>query len=247
MKSAALVAVSLLAGIAIAYVFPRISNQSAIRIAKRKLQAHLLELRLVSDEPALMWRAQKDFLAANGRYLAAMLRPALVLGPLFVLMLLHLEPFFGSRSPAVGESVLVSARLAGDDSKAPELRSGPNLRVETPVVRVASTNEVFWRIRAVAPADETVRLTLGTAAVEKRVVTGREAVYLSPERVGSWWKWLVQGGELPIADQAVDSIRIDYPQASIRLFGIEAHWTVWFILISMLAAFLSTRVMGVAL
>jgi hypothetical protein len=51
--------ISLLAGVVMLWVFRRVSNQGAIRVAKKRLQAHLYELRLFADEPRLVWRAQK--------------------------------------------------------------------------------------------------------------------------------------------------------------------------------------------
>jgi hypothetical protein len=41
------------------WVFRRISRQEAIRKTKSRLWACLFELRLFTDEPALVWRAQR--------------------------------------------------------------------------------------------------------------------------------------------------------------------------------------------
>ena len=50
MTSFLLVAVSIAAGIAMVWGFGRVSNQNALRRAKKRMQAHLLELRLFGDD-----------------------------------------------------------------------------------------------------------------------------------------------------------------------------------------------------
>ena len=69
------------------WVFARVSNQDAIRRTKKRLQAYLLELRLFGDEPALLWKSQKDLLRTNVRYLSLMLGPALILTVPVVILL----------------------------------------------------------------------------------------------------------------------------------------------------------------
>ena len=69
-----LVPISVLFGVAVLWVFSRISNQQRIREVKCLIRAHLYELRLVTDEPALVWRAQLALLRDNVRYLALALR-----------------------------------------------------------------------------------------------------------------------------------------------------------------------------
>ncbi len=81
-----LVVISVLTGVAMLLVLQRVSDPVRIRLAKRKVQAHLLELRMFQDEPRVIWGAQKALLGANLRYMALMLRPALWMTvPLFLL------------------------------------------------------------------------------------------------------------------------------------------------------------------
>ena len=71
-----LIVLSVLAGIGMLWGFREASNQTRIAAVKRRMQAHVLELRVFRDEPAVMWSAQKSLLAANLRYIALMLQPA---------------------------------------------------------------------------------------------------------------------------------------------------------------------------
>src|SRR5687768_14707878 len=87
--------ISLLTGLGMLWVFQRFSNQAGIRRAKNRLGAHLMELRLFVDEPALVWRAQRDLIAANVRYIGLMLQPALILTIPLGLLLVAMEPYYG--------------------------------------------------------------------------------------------------------------------------------------------------------
>src|ERR1017187_846465 len=86
-----LLVVSVLAGIGMLGVFRSTTNQEGIRQAKRRIQAHLYEMRLFPDEPVLMMQAQRGLLAANVRYISLMLVPALVLLAPMLLILGQLQ------------------------------------------------------------------------------------------------------------------------------------------------------------
>src|ERR1022692_4687199 len=70
-----LIPIGLLLGVAMLWVFGRWSNQKAIKAAKRRVEACLYEMRLFTDEPSLVWKAQAGLLAANARYIGLMLVP----------------------------------------------------------------------------------------------------------------------------------------------------------------------------
>ena len=53
-----LIPIGLLLGVAMLWVFGRWSNQKAIKAAKRRVEACLYEMRLFTDEPSLVWKAQ---------------------------------------------------------------------------------------------------------------------------------------------------------------------------------------------
>ena len=74
-----LTAIGLVAGWLLGWGFLRLSNRAALAAAMNRLRAHLMELRLFADEPALVWTAQWDLLKANGVFLWHMLRPLALL------------------------------------------------------------------------------------------------------------------------------------------------------------------------
>src|ERR1035437_1800529 len=73
-----LTAIAAVTGVVLLWVWKRFSNQERIALAKRKTRAQLYAMRLYTDDPALIFRAQRQLLLWTGRYLAGMLRPTSV-------------------------------------------------------------------------------------------------------------------------------------------------------------------------
>jgi uncharacterized membrane protein (DUF106 family) len=240
---------SIVLGAVLLWAFGRVSNQEAIRRARRRLQACLYELRLFTDEPALIWRAQATLLWVNLRYLSLMLYPMLILTIPMVLLFALLEPFYGKAPLAPGEPAIVTVKMAYaiDPSLPPPLLQAPEgVVVETPPVRVLAEREVSWRIRALRPASGHLRVVLPTEILTKSVVSGEEPRFLSGKRVRSLWSLLLHPTEGRLPEGAVDWIAVQYPSRTIVWLGFRLHWLVWLVLISMATALLLKRRLGVA-
>ncbi|HVX66071.1 MAG TPA: hypothetical protein VHA11_05705 [Bryobacteraceae bacterium] len=234
-----LAVLSVLAGVGMLWLFARTSNQVAIRRAKRRVSAHLMELRLFADEPALMFRAQAQLLTANARYLALMLVPALAIAVPMLVLLVRLDAYYGRAPLPVGSQALVTleTRNALDAaSPAPLLRAPEGIAVETPGVRALAERQVSWRIRALGPVSGELRIVLPEGAVEKRIESGSGQRFVPGRRASSPLAALWYPDEPLLRHTPVDWIDIDYPPAEIDFLGLRWHWLIWFTLISMLTA-----------
>ena len=242
--------ISALIGIAMLWVFGRFSNQAAIRRAKARLQAHLYELRLFADEPSLIWRAQKGLLLSNARYLGLMLKPAVVLTIPMIPLLVQLDSFYGRAPLVVGEPAIVSVTLKSPiplDSPAPGLQTPPGIRVETPAVRVLRDRQILWRIRPGQEASGAIRVVLPGALLEKTVAAGTGFRYLSAARTASLGGLFWSPREKLLPAGSVERIEVRYPPAEVRWGPLSFHWLVWFLVISMAAAWLLKGRLGVTL
>ena len=248
-----LTVLGILTGIAILPVFGRFSNTEGLALAKRKISAALYEFRLFGDEPRLVFRAQGQLLLWNARYLGLILKPAaVVILPIIALTML-MDTVYGHRPLQVGEETLVTARVANNvdlNKISPELR-GSNVAVETPSVRLPDQHQVVWGVRATAPGNDNLSLSLpGSAATDnaaqKRADVGAGLYILSDRRVSSLWKWLLYPGEklLP-RNSAFRWVEIQYPDAEVNLFGFGIPWIVWFIVVSWITAFALRKPFGV--
>ena len=87
---------SVVTGVLILLLFRALSDPARIRQAKSKVVAHLPEMRLYGDEPLVVLRAQRDLLFSNIRYLAWVLKPAVLLILAFTLLYPSLENLSGT-------------------------------------------------------------------------------------------------------------------------------------------------------
>ena len=69
--------------------------------------------------------------------------------------------------------------------------------------------------------------------------------YISVRRVASLLDWLRYPGEARLAQSSVRWIEVEYPSASIDIFGWGVHWLIWFSIVCMGAMFGFRRWFGV--
>jgi len=242
-----LTAIAAAAGAAMLWVFRRFSDQAAVALAKRRLWAYLYAFRLFGDEPSLIFRAQKQLLIWNGRYLALMLRPAAVMILPTLLLLTGLDAIYGHRPLAAGESTVVTAqfRSGSDVDGVAASLEGHGIAVETPPVRIPEERQVCWRVRVTGAGDGSVVLRASGTVIRKTLQSGSGIRFIPERRVSSPFTWLRYPGESLFADSPVSWIGIAYPPARIAVFSFEVHWLVWFLAVSLLVALALGKALGI--
>lgn len=248
----ALGAVSALTALLMLLAFRFASDQRGIGIAKDRIKAHLLEIRLFRDEPWLVLRAQKHIIGAILRYLRLAMAPIAVLILPVVYLALHLELFFGYQPLHAGESAMVSVtlddRVAWDKLEV-DLAVPDGVLVETPPLRIARAREVDWRVRVLREGIHDIVVTVGETAYPKMmtVADGLHRVIPSRER-GSRLMALFVPGETPLPSNApVTVISVQYAPRSFELFGWQLHWLIPFMAIAFVVGFALQGVFGVRL
>ena len=235
-----LTVISVLTGIAMLWVFRHTSNQQAILRTKKRLQAHLLELRLFGDDLGEVWRAQKNLLIANLRYTGLMLVPAVYMIVPLVILLIHLDAVYGRAPLPVGVPSVVTVQWQGastPNGAAPQLQAPPEISVETPAVRATAADQFSWRIRPTQAVSGTLRFAWNGESWEKTIAAGEQLEYLSVRRVSSFWDALWDPGEDRLAIAEATWVEVRYPGREIGLAGLELHWLIWFFVISMASAY----------
>ncbi len=233
--------VSVLTGVLLLWVFRYTVDQAAVKKAQGKVRAHLLELMLFADEPVLIWRAHCDLVMANFRYLALMLRPALISGIPMVFLLTNLDAFYGKSPLAPGQETIVTMHLKESldpAAPAPALTASGEVTVETPPVRQMDDRQVSWRIRGARAGSGTLDVAVRDNVVTKEVEVGSGLRHVSERKVSSLLDYLMNPGESFLSSSAVDWVEVRYPGASVRGFGLELHWLVWFFAISLVSMLL---------
>jgi hypothetical protein len=244
----ALIVWSVLCGFLILWVFRLASRPEAIRKAKRRLYGLLLEMWLHGDEPALVWRAQRDLVFANAKYLGLMLAPVLILTPPLALMWGHLDQLFGLAPLMPGRTAIVTAQFRDAQelqAVSPQITMPKGFVSETPPLRALSDGQVAWRIRATTEADGNLQIGLPGSTLEKRIVAGGRFRYLTARRGSSALDVLEHPGEAVLPAGPVEWIEVGYPATRHRLFGTEWPWEVWFLVLSSVVALAFRKKFGV--
>jgi hypothetical protein len=239
---------SALIGVGMLWVFGKASNQKAIERAKKKMQAYLLELRLYGDDPGLLFRAQGKLIAANFVYMAQMFKPALILTIPMVVLLFHLDAIYGIRGLNPGESAVVTVQAAGElasSVESPKLTAPEGVTVETPAVRARDLGQFNWRIRAAAPVHGDLDFSWNGREWTKSIDAGPGTRYVSHRRESSMWRAFASPGEPLLDVQDIDSVEVRYPGAEIDAFGLQLHWLIWFLAISIVTAYALKGFFGV--
>ena len=226
------------------------TDPEQIERAKDRMKACLLELRIFRDDPWVMLRAQGRLLRHNLTYLRCSLGPlALMLLP-FTAMLVQVEARFGYRPLQPGESALLTARVEGDRpllALPAQLALPEGLTQETPVLRIESTRELVWRLRARREGDWPLALDLGASSVPLRARVGPGPAPVSraawradvPAILGS-------PAALPLpADGPLRVVHLEYPRRGGSWAGLSAA-TWGFVGATLLLGLLLRRPLGVA-
>src|SRR5580693_4532442 len=247
MLSVSLSIIAMAYGFAALWVFARFSDRKRTETAKRKLWAHLYAFRLFADEPALILRAQKQLLIWNGRYLALVLRPALIIGIPTIVLLMQLDAVYGRRPRAAGEPAIVTAQFdnAADLERLSPVLEGHGVAVETPAVRIPSDHQAAWRVRAASSASGSLDLRVPVVSASKTVQIGSGLRYVSLRRVASFASWLRYPAEARLPVGELQWIEISYPESRIQIFGFGMHWLVWFSIVCLITMLVFRKRFGV--
>ena len=203
------------------------SNQKAIRRLRHLIDAHVLEVRLFSDQPRVVLRAYLNLLGDTLLYLRYALVSLLVFSLPLLLLFGQLEAHFEHAPLEPGCDFLVSANFQTADSLAGVvLRLPPDLVQTAPSVHVLSEREIDWRIKGQRAGTYDVHVVLQGLDFSKRVVVGTEFASIVPRRLrGSFWQRIISPGEAPLPPGGlVEQIGIQYPQ---RLFGVGTWKVGW--------------------
>jgi hypothetical protein len=196
-----------------------------------------------------MWRAQVGLFAANLRYLGLMLRPAVFMALPLVVLMSHLDAFYGHAPLVIGQEAIVTLALSHLDPTAPvPVLTGPRgILVESPPVRVVEQSQVSWRIRPTGTVSGDLRLTINGATITKQVAAGQGRHFVSTRRVNSIVQSMLRPSEPRLHTPGIDWLEIRYPGASVGVVGIRMHWIAWFTILSMLTVLLLKRRFGVSI
>lgn len=249
----ALLAVSLVTTFVFLEVFRRTTNSTKLQEAKNSMQARLLEVRLFKDSPSSVLAALTGMLTCNLRYLRHSLKATLVMLPPLVVLMIHLDAWFGYVSLQPGQAALVrvkileSARQALDDIS---LEAAPGVAIETPSLRVPQEKEISWVVRASQAGHYLLSVKGAGSAVQKTIVVGNRGwERVAPRLVtaGFWNQWAHPGDASLPQGSVVEWVEVNYPNRLVGVFGWETHWLIIFFVLTCIFGFVGSKLLRVTI
>ena len=170
-----------------------------------------------------------------------------------VLLLLQLDARYGVEGLTPGRLALLEVVLrdgqAGDGGRPEVQLDAPDgLAIVGEPVWIPSKRELTWRVRAAREGSFALGVRHASERVSKAVVAGtsdrfpKAASRVRPAGVAD----RLLSVEAPIpADSAFESISITYAPATLLVLGWRVHWSILFLILSLLFALLLRRPLGV--
>jgi len=217
------------------------SNQKAIRRVKDRMGAHVLEVRLFSDQPGVVLRAYLSLLGNTLTYLRHSLRPLIVLAVPLLLLFAQMEAYFGRTPVRLGHEFLFRVTLQNADALADSvLQLPPGIELMSPPVHVPAERQVDWKLKTERAGTYDVRLLLAGSQISKQIVAGSGLTRIVSERVrGGIWQQIVNPGELPLPRAGlVEQVEVQYPARVFRIRSWEIDWIAPYIVLTLAAALL---------
>lgn len=239
-RSAALIGISLLSGVAMIYIFKATSNQSEIKRARDLFKARILEMRLYQDDLVLIFKALWGAIASNGVYLKVSLKPILVLVAFVVLIFIQLDARYGVAPLQSGDTALLTVELAdGADvmSVPTSIHTDDGLSVQAVPVRVPSERTIHWRLHVDNKGDHTVRIQAYEGTYDLPVTAAWSNDTIGRSRTRSAANAFLHPGLPPLPGNApIAAVHLTYPGRDYSLFGWQTHWLIVFIICSFVGA-----------
>ncbi len=246
---------SVLTGVVMLLIFGKTSNQSAIRLAKSRLKAHIAEIWLFRDDLVQMLLATARVLLHTGRYFANSLRPLLFIFIPVMLILVMLGARYEHRPFRAGERAIVAVRVSDPAWATGErvtLTGTDGVEVSSAPLRIPATSEIDWEIRAQTPGRHSVTLQTPAGAVTKQVLVEADgAASLTPMAAGRGPAFSSRFLEAPVeaplaASSGLRSIDVlGWPKRELRILGLKVNWLVGFFIISLVAGFAVKDLFGI--
>lgn len=243
-----------IAGALAGLMFRYTSNQKALARVGDQIKANLLAMRLFKDDLRVTFRSQAGLLKAAGlRFWYALPAFVAMLVP-FVLLLVQLALRFEYRPLRPGEMAVVELKLAPEAWETGQnaaLETPPGVIIQTPALRDARENAIYWRISPQEGATSgRLRWQVAGQTVEKELTVcddPQRPCTVSMQRPGvSFWDRLLHPGEPAFpADSPVRAAIVHYPPRQTPVFGFDIPWWATFLVASILMAFVLKPVLKV--
>ncbi len=237
-------------GVLMLVAYKYTSNQDAIQRVRDEIKAHLLSLKLFKDNMRVVFRAQGQIIWGALRLITLSIAPMLVMLVPIVLIMTQLSLWYQARPFHVDEIATVKVYLSGEPADPlPDVTLAPvdGVEVDTPV-HAPGGRFVAWNLRPKQNAYHRLAFEVDGKSYEKELAVGDGLMRVSKLRPDSSFEdVLLNPAERPFGpDSPVQSILIQYKDRDSYTSG-TTWWVVYWFAVSMVAALILHKPLGVKL
>jgi uncharacterized membrane protein (DUF106 family) len=253
---AIVIVVSVVVGLLMVVLFGYTSDQKAIGVAKDRLKAHLLAVRLYRDQIPVVMGSYGKILRGTGRYLKLAFKPLLYVIIPITLLMVQIDRYLGATPIPPNAPFLLTVDLAGrstgesngsDALNDVTLDLPPEITMTASPVHVPAGNEIVWRLAGSKEGKYEVRVAAAGQSAAKSVCVGSDLARISTVRLrGHFWQRMFTSAEPALPENSpIESISVNYPDRNIEIAGYGMNWIWLFFILSMGAGFIFKELLGI--
>jgi uncharacterized membrane protein (DUF106 family) len=254
---AIVIVLSIVIGLLMVVLFGYTSDQKAIGIAKDRLKAHLLAVRLYRDQIPVVMGSYGKILRGTGVYLKLAFKPLLYVIIPITLLMVQIDRYLGQTPIAPNSPFLLTVQLSDADQRKSSLTADAlnsltldlpsEITMTAPAVHIPAESEVVWRLVGSHEGKYELKIGDGGESVGKAVCIGSNLPRISTIRLrGRFWERMFSSAEPALPQNSpIESISINYPDRDIDIAGYGMNWIWLFFILSMIAGFIFKEVLGI--
>lgn len=248
-KSWGLLLLSFVAGVLLLLLYGKVSNQKGLKRVKDRIYSYVLESVLFRHDIRTALAAQGRMFVLAGVYLGHALPALLVLAIPCIILLAQMNLWYGYLPLQMQGETVLTARLADSAQlQQVQLETSPNVEAVTPALRIAEQKVVQWRIKMNTTDQGYLTLKVGDSGQKETIpVIGMNHTGSIPTgRYSDWWWSLLYPGQQSLSETSgFEELSLRYPEQDYPLLGVNMHWIFVFLIISIVAGLIGSKLFKV--
>lgn len=246
-----LILFSIILGVLLLIAYGKISNQNALKKVKTDIFTNLIETVLFRHDLSLSLKAQAKLFYLAGYYFRLALFPLLILALPCILILAHLDAYFGHQALLTNQALILSMKLK-DPNVAQQIelkeqnQSQQKILEISPSLKIAKEQSIIWRINALVQGESALIITIGASTFSLPLAFGFHNQPKYSTIAAKSWRNLIHPSPFVLQNQ-IEQINLDYKSAHYKILGMNMHWLVVFFLVSLVAGLVTSKILRISI
>lgn len=173
--------------------------------------------------------------------------PILILAIPTLLILAQLNLNYNSRGIKADESLIISAKVASNEDLYRTTLTAPTGFEITPPLRINDGNEIWWKLTAKPGSQGRLELSAGEQKFSYPITLAEQKGPIIAFSSTNWLWNILYPGENPLitAPSVITELSLSYPEQSYKFLGMNTHWLVAFLLLSIISGIIASKIFGI--